>query len=66
MKKLSSRAKEFVDTKNTGFHPNGLSSTLVTHSLGYDEVENDQDLLLDVKSNYAFPQAELLSPSQCR
>lgn len=38
-------------------------SSLMLESLHFVEESSDQDLLLDVRSNSSFPQAELLHPS---
>ncbi|CAM8902922.1 unnamed protein product [Rhodiola kirilowii] len=64
--KFSDETKEFVDTERTGSHTKGLSISPSWHSLGSTDSHSDQDLLLDVPSNCAFPQAELLYPNQCR
>lgn len=38
-------------------------SSLMLESLHFVEESSDQDLLLDVRSNSSFPQAELLHPT---
>uniref|UniRef100_A0A7N0V132 GATA transcription factor n=1 Tax=Kalanchoe fedtschenkoi TaxID=63787 RepID=A0A7N0V132_KALFE len=70
--KHTTQAKEFADTDRTDFHPKNIFAppsenpvSRVTQPLHDADMENDQDLLLDVPSNYAFPQAELLDPNQC-
>ncbi|XP_023539802.1 GATA transcription factor 26-like isoform X3 [Cucurbita pepo subsp. pepo] len=64
--KTSVESKELVDDSFC-FSPRSLfalpsdGSSFTLESLHFDEDSFDQDLLLDVRSNSSFPQAELLS-----
>ncbi|XP_023005380.1 GATA transcription factor 26-like isoform X2 [Cucurbita maxima] len=64
--KTSVESKELIDD-SCCFSPRSLfalpsdGSSFTLESLHFDEDSFDQDLLLDVRSNSSFPQAELLS-----
>ncbi|KAG6577659.1 GATA transcription factor 26, partial [Cucurbita argyrosperma subsp. sororia] len=67
--KTSVESKELVDSDGSCFSPRSLfalpsdGGSFTLESLHFDEDSLDQDLLLDVRSNNSFPQAELLHPS---
>lgn len=68
MTKASVESKELVDSDGSCFSPRSLfalpsdGGSFTLESLHFDEDSSDQDLLLDVRSNSSFPQAELLHP----
>ncbi|XP_022155526.1 GATA transcription factor 26-like [Momordica charantia] len=69
MTKTSTESKELVDSDGSCFSPRSLftlpsdGGSFTLESLHFDGESSDQDLLLDVRSNSSFPQAELLHPT---